>query len=108
MKPYCGDETRPTVPGIVEIGIAYTHQNIPDVEGYESEMNAPYAAEVAYQDEVGRPRARKHDRRAGARRTQPGAAPTAKRQIRSGTLLSSRGLVPTRRRSNDSRCLCHA
>ena len=37
---YYGDGTGPTVPGIVEIGIAYTHQNIPDVEGYKSEMEA--------------------------------------------------------------------
>ena len=37
---YYGDGTGPTVPGIVEIGIAYTHQNIPDVEGYKSEMKA--------------------------------------------------------------------
>src|SRR3954454_5476836 len=37
---YYGDGSGPTVPGIVEIGIAYTHQNIPDVEGYKSEMEA--------------------------------------------------------------------
>jgi hypothetical protein len=37
---YYGDGTGPTVPGIVEIGIAFTHQNIPDVEGYKSEMEA--------------------------------------------------------------------
>jgi hypothetical protein len=37
---YYGDGTGPTVPGIVEIGIAYTHQNIPDVPGYKSEMKA--------------------------------------------------------------------
>ena len=37
---YYGDGTGPTVPGIVEIGIAYTHQNIPDVEGYKAEMKA--------------------------------------------------------------------
>jgi len=37
---YYGDGTGPTVPGIVEIGIAYAHQNIPEVEGYKSEMKA--------------------------------------------------------------------
>lgn len=37
---YYGDGTGPTVPGIVEIGIAFTHQNIPDVEGYKSELKA--------------------------------------------------------------------
>jgi hypothetical protein len=37
---YYGDGTGPAVRGIVEIGIAYTHQNIPDVEGYKSEMKA--------------------------------------------------------------------
>jgi hypothetical protein len=37
---YYGDGSGPTVPGIVEIGIAYTHQNIPDVEGYKSEMKS--------------------------------------------------------------------
>ena len=35
-----GDGTGPTAPGIVEIGIAYTHQNIPDVEDYKSELKA--------------------------------------------------------------------
>jgi hypothetical protein len=35
---YYGDGTGPTVPGIVEIGIAHTHQNIPDVEGYKAEL----------------------------------------------------------------------
>jgi hypothetical protein len=37
---YYGDGTGPVAPGIVEIGIAYTHQNIPDVEGYKTEMKA--------------------------------------------------------------------
>ncbi len=37
---YHGDGTGPRVPGIVEIGIAFTHQNIPDVEGYKSELKA--------------------------------------------------------------------
>jgi hypothetical protein len=37
---YYGDGSGPTVPGIVEIGIVYTHQNIPDVDGYKSEMKA--------------------------------------------------------------------
>lgn len=37
---YYGDGTGPTVPGIVEIGIAYTHQNISDVEDYKSELKA--------------------------------------------------------------------
>lgn len=35
---YYGDGTGPRVPGIVEIGITFTHQNIPDVEGYKSEL----------------------------------------------------------------------
>jgi hypothetical protein len=35
-----GDGSGPALPGIVEIGIAYTHQNIPDVEGYKSELKA--------------------------------------------------------------------
>jgi len=35
-----GDGSGPTVPGIVEIGIAYTHQNIPDIVGYKAEMKA--------------------------------------------------------------------
>ena len=37
---YYGDGTGPTVPGIVEIGIAYTHQNIPDVTTYKSELKS--------------------------------------------------------------------
>jgi hypothetical protein len=37
---YHGDGSGPTVPGIVEIGIAYTHQNIPDVEAYKSELKS--------------------------------------------------------------------
>ena len=37
---YQGDASGPRVPGIVEIGIAYTHQNIPDVAGYKAEMKA--------------------------------------------------------------------
>ncbi len=35
-----GDGTGPAAPGIVEIGIAYTHQNIPNVEGYKSELES--------------------------------------------------------------------
>lgn len=35
-----GDGSGPKLPGIVEIGIAYTHQNIPDVEAYKTEMRA--------------------------------------------------------------------
>ena len=37
---YEGDGTGPRVKGIVEIGIAYTHQNIPDIGGYRSEVKA--------------------------------------------------------------------
>ena len=37
---YYGDGSGPTVPGIVEIGIVYTHQNFPEVEGYKSELKA--------------------------------------------------------------------
>ena len=37
---YQGDGSGPRVPGIVEIGIAYTHQNIPDVPAYKAEMQA--------------------------------------------------------------------
>jgi hypothetical protein len=37
---YYGDGTGPTVPGIVEIGITFTHQNIPGVEAYKSELKA--------------------------------------------------------------------
>ncbi len=35
---HTGDGTGPAMPGIVEIGIAYTHQNIPDVAGYKAEL----------------------------------------------------------------------
>lgn len=35
---YYGDGSGPPVPGMVEIGINFTHQNIPDVEGYKAEM----------------------------------------------------------------------
>jgi hypothetical protein len=37
---YEGDGTGPKLPGVVEIGIQYTHQNIPDVEGYKREVKA--------------------------------------------------------------------
>jgi hypothetical protein len=37
---YDGGGTLPPVPGIVEIGIAYTHQNIPDVDGYKTELKS--------------------------------------------------------------------
>ena len=37
---YRGDGTGPTVPGIVEIGIAYTHQNVTDVPAYKAELKA--------------------------------------------------------------------
>ena len=37
---YDGDGTLPPVQGIVEIGIAYTHQNIPDVAGYKDELES--------------------------------------------------------------------
>ena len=37
---YEGDGTGPKLPGIVEIGIAYTHQNIPDVEAYRTELKS--------------------------------------------------------------------
>jgi hypothetical protein len=35
---YDGGGGQPLLPGIVEIGIAYTHQNIPDVPQYKAEM----------------------------------------------------------------------
>jgi len=35
-----GDGSGPRMPGVVEIGIAYTHQNIPDVPGYKAEMTS--------------------------------------------------------------------
>ncbi len=35
-----GDGTQPSAPGIVEIGIAYSHQNIPDVEKYKTELKS--------------------------------------------------------------------
>ncbi len=35
-----GDGTGPAAPGIVEIGIAYTHQNITDVGGYKAELKS--------------------------------------------------------------------
>ena len=34
------DLESPALPGIVEIGIAYTHQNIPDVPQYKAEMKS--------------------------------------------------------------------
>jgi hypothetical protein len=37
---YDGGGTLPPVQGIVEIGIAYTHQNIPDLAGYKDEMKS--------------------------------------------------------------------
>lgn len=37
---YEGDGTGPKLPGIVEVGIAYTHQNIPDIETYRSEWKS--------------------------------------------------------------------
>lgn len=37
---YQGDGSGPALPGIVEIGIAYTHQNIPDVAGYKAELES--------------------------------------------------------------------
>jgi hypothetical protein len=37
---YDGGGTLPPVQGIVEIGIAYTHQNIPDVAGYKAELKS--------------------------------------------------------------------
>ena len=37
---YYGNGSGPAVPGIVEIGINFTHQDIPDVGGYKSEMEA--------------------------------------------------------------------
>ncbi len=33
-----GEGSGPTVPGIVEIGISFSHQNIPDVEAYKAEL----------------------------------------------------------------------
>ena len=37
---HLGNGSGPRMPGIVEIGIAYTHQNIPDVPGYKTEMKS--------------------------------------------------------------------
>ena len=49
---YAGDGTQPPVAGAVEIGINFSHQNIPDVPGYKAEMAAwledgPFWQEVA-------------------------------------------------------------
>ena len=48
---YDGGGTQPVSPGIVEIGIAYTHQNIPDVAGYKAEMES-WLADSAFWDDV--------------------------------------------------------
>ena len=37
---YEGDGSGPKLPGVVEVGIAYTHQNIPDVEVYRTELKS--------------------------------------------------------------------
>ena len=37
---YEGDGNGPKLPGVVEVGIAYTHQNIPDVEVYRTEVKS--------------------------------------------------------------------
>lgn len=37
---YDGNGTQPVSPGIVEIGIAYTHQNIPNLAQYKAEMRS--------------------------------------------------------------------
>ena len=37
---YEGDGNGPKLPGVVEVGIAYTHQNIPDVEVYRTELKS--------------------------------------------------------------------
>jgi hypothetical protein len=37
---YHGDGTGPILPGAAEIGISFTHQNLPDVHAYKEEMKA--------------------------------------------------------------------
>ena len=49
---YDGGGTDPPSPGIVEIGIAYTHQNIPDVPQYKVEMKS-WLEDSAFWEYVG-------------------------------------------------------
>ncbi len=49
---YDGGGTEPPSPGIVEIGIAYTHQNIPDVPQYKAEMES-WLEDSAFWSDVG-------------------------------------------------------
>jgi hypothetical protein len=49
---YDGGGTQPASPGIVEIGIAYTHQNIPDVLQYKAEMES-WLEDSSFWDDVG-------------------------------------------------------
>jgi hypothetical protein len=48
---YDGGGTQPVSSGIVEIGIAYTHQNIPDVAQYKAEMQN-WLEDSAFWDDV--------------------------------------------------------
>src|SRR5215217_3444030 len=51
---YDGGGTLPPVRGIVEIGIAYTHQNIPDVAGYKEEMKSWFQDAGFWEDVSGK------------------------------------------------------
>jgi hypothetical protein len=48
---YDGGGTQPASPGVVEIGIAYTHQNIPDVAQYKAETES-WLEDSAFWDDV--------------------------------------------------------
>jgi hypothetical protein len=50
---YDGGGALPASPGIVEIGIAYTHQNIPDVAEYKEELKG-WLEDGAFWDDVAR------------------------------------------------------
>src|SRR5512133_689429 len=51
---YDGGGTQPVSRGIVEIGIAYTHQNIPDVAGYKEEMKSWLGDSAFWEDVSGK------------------------------------------------------
>lgn len=51
---YDGGGTLPPAQGIVEIGIAYTHQNIPDVAGYKEEMKSWLGDRTFWEDVAGK------------------------------------------------------
>jgi hypothetical protein len=50
---YLGDSGMPAAPGIAEIGIAYSHQNLPDVAAYKAEMKA-WLVDEAFWTDLGR------------------------------------------------------